>query len=388
MGVLIAALFFAGSLYMTFLYEIYIPRLLFVYFLLFDWLLLSVFRLVIIFWSKRLNCKSLHLTRILIVGTGRVARQFKVAVDMSFWQNNVVVGWVSINPDEVGGDIEGAPVVGTVLDISHLLIDLNVDQIVLALPTSAYHLLEKLIEELQKYPVDVQWVPDVLDLAFSPPRPKYWNGLLMVGFRDPALDVSSRLVKRVFDLIISSVLLLLLSPLLIGIAMLVKITSKGPAIFKQTRIGENGRPFTMYKFRTMFTGAEEQFYNMLRETEPGRYEYKSPNDPRVTPLGRWLRRYSLDELPQLYNVLRGEMSLVGPRPELPFFVDRYETWQRKRFSVPPGMTGWWQVNGRSRLPMHQFVEYDLYYINNYSVLMDIRILLKTFISVITAEGAY
>lgn len=387
-GVFTAALFFAGSLYLTFLYEIYVPRLLFVYFLLFDWLLLSLYRMLVPYWFEKLRHRSIHPSRILVVGTGRVAQQFRVAVDMSFWHHAEVVGFVTTEVEEVGTLIEEISVVGTIVDIPHLITDLQVDQIVVALSASAYNILEKLIEGLQKLPVDVQWVPDVLELAFSPPHPKSWNGMLMVGFRDPALSVSMRLVKRTFDLLVTLVLLPLLLPLLAIVAVLIKITSQGPVIFKQTRVGENGHPFTMYKFRTMFMGAEDQFYEMLHKTEGGHYVYKTPNDPRVTPLGRWLRRYSIDEFPQLLNVLKGEMSLVGPRPELPFFVDRYAAWQRKRFSVPPGMTGWWQVSGRSSLPMHQFVEYDLYYINNYSVLMDMRILFRTIFTIISAKGAF
>lgn len=387
-GVFTAALFFAGSLYLTFLYEIYVPRLLFVYFLLFDWLLLSIHRLFVPYWFAKLHHKSIHPSRILIVGTGRIAQQFRVAVDISFWHRADVVGFVTTEVEQVGTSIEQIPVVGTIADITHLITDLQVDQIIVALSSSAYNILEKLIAELQRLPVDVQWVPDVLELAFSPPHPKSWNGMLMVGFRDPALSVSLRLAKRTFDLLVALVLIPLLLPVFVIVAVLIKVTSKGPVIFRQTRVGENGRPFTMYKFRTMFVGAEDRFQEMLLETGEGRYVYKTPNDPRITPLGRWLRRYSIDELPQLLNVLKGEMSLVGPRPELPFFVDRYEAWQRKRFSVPPGMTGWWQVNGRSNLPMHQFVEYDLYYINNYSVFMDIRILFRTIFTIISAKGAF
>lgn len=387
-GVFTAALFFAGSLYMTFLYEIYVPRLLFVYFLLFDWFLLSFHRILLPFGLQKFSRKNIHPSRILVVGAGRVAQQFRVAVDVSFWRQAEVVGFVVTPGDEIDTTVAEIPVTGTVADIPRLIADLQIDQIVVALSASAYNLLETLIADLQKMPVDVQWVPDVLELAFSPPRPKYWNGLLMVGFRDPALSVSLRLVKRAFDLMITLVLFPLLLPLFVVLAGLIKITSKGPVIFKQIRVGENGRPFTMYKFRTMIVGSEERFREMLREEQPGQYVYKTPHDPRVTSLGKWLRRYSLDELPQLVNVLKGEMSLVGPRPELPFFVDRYDAWQRKRFAVPPGMTGWWQVSGRSDLPMHQFVEYDLYYINNYSLFMDVRILMKTIFTIISAKGAF
>jgi lipopolysaccharide/colanic/teichoic acid biosynthesis glycosyltransferase len=171
-------------------------------------------------------------------------------------------------------------------------------------------------------------------------------------------------------------------------ALLIKLDSPGPVFFRQQRVGENGRIFRMYKFRSMVVGAEKLQHKVNGEDENGNVIHKSEDDPRVTRVGRFLRRTSLDELPQLINVLKGEMSLVGPRPELPWLVGQYELWQRKRFAVPQGMTGWWQVNGRSDKPMHLYTEDDLYYIQNYSLWMDIYILLKTSWVVLRGKGAY
>ncbi|MGQ9668503.1 MAG: sugar transferase, partial [Anaerolineae bacterium] len=151
---------------------------------------------------------------------------------------------------------------------------------------------------------------------------------------------------------------------------------------------ENGRPFLMYKFRTMVDGAEHQLSEVIQYTEDGKPIHKLPDDPRITRLGRFLRRSSLDELPQFFNVLKGEMSLVGPRPELPFIVEQYEPWQRRRLAVPPGITGWWQISGRADRPMHLHTEDDLYYIKNYSLWLDLHILIKTIGAVIRGRGAY
>jgi lipopolysaccharide/colanic/teichoic acid biosynthesis glycosyltransferase len=148
------------------------------------------------------------------------------------------------------------------------------------------------------------------------------------------------------------------------------------------------KTFQMYKFRTMVTGADKLLQRVVVKTPDGKLVHKTPHDPRVTRIGRWLRRTSLDELPQLINVIKGEMSLVGPRPELPFLVDHYEPWQRKRFAVPPGITGWWQIRGRSERPMHLHTEDDLYYIQNYSLLLDLQILWKTIGVVLSGRGAY
>jgi lipopolysaccharide/colanic/teichoic acid biosynthesis glycosyltransferase len=166
------------------------------------------------------------------------------------------------------------------------------------------------------------------------------------------------------------------------------LDSPGPIIFRQTRVGENGRLFQMLKFRTMVKDAETQFEKTKGETEETEWLYKRKDDPRVTRIGRFLRRISLDELPQLYNVLCGEMSMVGPRPELPWLVEKYKPWQRKRFAVPQGITGWWQVNGRSEKPMHLNTDEDLYYIYNHSLWLDAIILLKTPIAVLTGKGAF
>jgi lipopolysaccharide/colanic/teichoic acid biosynthesis glycosyltransferase len=175
---------------------------------------------------------------------------------------------------------------------------------------------------------------------------------------------------------------------LLIIAILVKLDSPGSIILKQNRIGENGRIFSMYKFRSMVDGAEKLQKQINRVDENGHVIHKHADDPRITRIGRILRRTSLDELPQLFNVLKGDMSLVGPRPELPWLVTQYQPWQHKRLAVPQGMTGWWQVNSRSERTLHLHTEDDIYYIQNYSLWLDLYILLKTPWVVLRGKGAY
>jgi exopolysaccharide biosynthesis polyprenyl glycosylphosphotransferase len=225
--------------------------------------------------------------------------------------------------------------------------------------------------------VRVRLVPDFLKLVMVQSSVDLVGGLPLIGLREPRIDGPAWAVKRIFDLAVTGGALLFGWPLMLTIAAAVKLTSPGPVIYRQQRVGENGRLFWVYKFRTMATDADQ------RPTLD-----KRPDDPRVTRLGRFLRRTSLDELPQLFNVLKGEMSLVGPRPEQVFIVQRYEPWQRQRLAVPPGITGWWQVNGRSDLPMHLNTQYDLYYIRNYSLLLDLKILWRTIGAVIQGRGAY
>jgi lipopolysaccharide/colanic/teichoic acid biosynthesis glycosyltransferase len=175
---------------------------------------------------------------------------------------------------------------------------------------------------------------------------------------------------------------------LLVIAIAIRLETKGPALFRQRRVGENGRLFDMLKFRTMVADAEARQGEVLTKIDTGELVHKRRDDPRVTRVGRLLRRYSLDEFPQLINVLRGDMSLVGPRPELPWLVEKYNPWQRKRFAVPQGITGWWQISGRSDKPMHLNTDDDLYYVYNYSLWLDLWILLRTPLAILKGRGAF
>jgi exopolysaccharide biosynthesis polyprenyl glycosylphosphotransferase len=195
-------------------------------------------------------------------------------------------------------------------------------------------------------------------------------------------------IKRIVDVVVSTAGLLLTWPLFIAVWIAVKLDSPGPAIFIAKRVGENGKIFNMLKFRTMYINQENVQASAHSGDEVCEIGHKVKDDPRVTRVGRFLRRTSLDELPQLVNVLKGEMSLVGPRPEQPFLTQCYDHWQWQRLAVPPGVTGWWQISGRSDLPMHLNTQYDMYYVRNFSVLLDLKILFKTVGTVLKGKGAY
>ncbi|GAA1962269.1 sugar transferase [Agromyces allii] len=214
------------------------------------------------------------------------------------------------------------------------------------------------------------------------------NGLPMVHVDLPQYSGFAHAVKRVFDVVVAGGILLLLLPLILGIAMTVRLTSVGPVLFRQERVGVGGARFTMLKFRSMVIDAEAQLAGLQSRNESDGVLFKVRNDPRITPIGRTLRRYSLDELPQLWNVLVGDMSLVGPRPPLPAEVDRYEEDVNRRLLTKPGITGLWQVSGRSNLTWDESVKIDLYYVENWSLTGDIVILLKTARAVVGSTGAY
>jgi exopolysaccharide biosynthesis polyprenyl glycosylphosphotransferase len=268
------------------------------------------------------------------------------------------------------------------------VLERKVDDVVVSLPLAAYEQVNSLVAELHNLPVKVWVIPDYFRLALHKAVVEEFAGIPMLDLRAPALNDYQRMTKRAFDLVLGGLMLVPGSLLMGLIAAAIRLDSPGPVLFRQQRVGENGRLFEMLKFRSMVQDAEA--LRPLAESidAEGNLHHKDPQDPRVTRVGRFLRRTSLDELPQLINVLKGEMSLVGPRPELPYLVDRYEPWQRKRFAVPQGMTGWWQVNGRSDKPLHLHPEDDLYYVQNYSLWLDIQILIKTAWVVLRGTGAY
>ncbi|MDW8215869.1 MAG: sugar transferase, partial [Roseiflexaceae bacterium] len=236
-------------------------------------------------------------------------------------------------------------------DLLALVQQHQIDEVIFALPPAQHDRVVELSLQLLGEPVMLHMVPTALDLAFARTPVDSVGGIPLVSLRESALTPSQRIIKRLFDIVVSLALIVILAPVMLLIALLIKLESPGPVFFKQERIGEHGRRFTMLKFRSMYADADQRWREVAKRDETtGKLLHKPKDDPRVTPIGRKLRRTSLDELPQLFNVLRGEMSLVGPRPEMPYIAAEYEPWQWQRFRVPPGITGWWQVNGRSDKP--------------------------------------
>jgi exopolysaccharide biosynthesis polyprenyl glycosylphosphotransferase len=333
----------------------------------------------------RLSDPPLVYSHVLIVGAGHLGRQVAEMVQEYAWTGLELVGFLD---DEPARQREDLPVLGTLAQAHQVIQDRQVDEVVIALPRRANERLNQLVSGLHDLPVHVRVVPDYFALALYRAVAENFAGIPMIDLRAPALNDVQRLSKRLFDLIVGGTLLLVALPVMGLIALAIKLDSPGPVLFRQKRVGENGKLFLIYKFRSMVNGAQKMQGRINTVDGEGHVVHKTPQDPRITRLGRFLRRFSLDELPQLFNVLRGEMSLVGPRPELPWLVDAYEPWQRKRFAVAPGITGWWQVNGRSNKPMHLNTEDDLYYIQNYSLLLDLFILWKTVWVVLRGVGAY
>ncbi|WP_028458779.1 sugar transferase [Chloroflexus sp. Y-396-1] len=380
-AVLLSATSLAGVLYL--LNGAIIDRSTFILFILCDLIALSVihlsFRTITRWRQQRGNGR-----RTLVVGDVSTALRLADEFGRRPWTGLHIVGYVS---DERDAPVE-LPRLGHLADLVGLVRCYQIDEVIFALPPSRNDQVVDLSLQLLKEPVMLHTVPTALDLVFARTPVESIGGIPLISLRESALTASQRFVKRLFDIVVSTILIILLAPVMLVIAVLIKLESPGPVIFRQERIGEHGRRFQMLKFRTMYQDADRRWQEVAKRDEQGRLIHKVKDDPRVTRVGRKLRRTSLDELPQLFNVLRGEMSLVGPRPEMPYIAAEYEPWQWQRFRVPPGITGWWQINGRSEKPMHLHTEDDLYYIQNYSFWLDLRILMRTLIVVWKGHGAY
>ncbi len=381
---LFAALALAGLVYFT---ARDISRLFLVYFYGTHFLLVFSWRALARIVLKRPNGKALDAHRVLLIGGGESARQALERLYELSWAGVELVGYVT-DGDTIPLANGAVRYLGSLKDAEWVVNQYHVDDVLLALPAESYKKLQQLVTMLIDKPCNIWVVQDYVSLLIYGAHVKDLGGVPMISLKAPALTGYQRVVKRGFDLVVGSFLLLISAPLMALIALAIKLDSPGPVIFKQVRVGENGRLFLMYKFRSMVANADQRLMEVARVDEEGHLIHKVPDDPRVTRVGRLLRRASLDELPQFINVIKGEMSLVGPRPELPILVEKYEPWQRKRFAVPQGITGWWQVNGRSSRLMHLNTEDDLYYVQHYSLLLDLQILLKTAWVVLRGRGAY
>lgn len=365
----------------------FFSRLIFAQTWVFMALFLSLARLAEESIRGMLRKRGIGVVRLLIVGAGKVGRTIMQNLVAQPELGYQVVGFVDDDPEK-RQDIGRFKALGSTSDVPRLVEDLAVDEVIITLPWMSHNKIMSIMSHCQRRGVEFKFVPDLFHISLSQVDVEELNGIPLIGMRQPSLQIASKLVKRAVDVLAAAIALLLFAPLMLLIAIAIKLDSPGPIIFAQTRIGQGGRPFTLYKFRSMRQGAEGELEQLRQRTENTEITFKLKNDPRCTRVGRIIRRASLDELPQLFNVLRGEMSLVGPRPPIPSEVEQYEDWHRKRLEVKPGITGLWQVMGRSELPFEEMVMLDIYYIENWSLLLDFKILLRTIPTVLLARGAY
>jgi len=321
----------------------------------------------------------------LVLGANSRAKAFADLVENHPELGLVVIGHLKADPAD-GGVVLDRPLLGMVDDLESILHSQIVDEVAICLPFSMEKLIEHTAYLCEQEGKVVRLPVAPVDRVLTSGRLESFDGVGVYSLANGADRVFGLIVKRAVDLVGSVIALTILSPILLLLAILIKLDSRGPVLFTQERVGLHGRPFNVIKFRSMVAGAEDQLDDLLDQNEINGHAFKLSHDPRITRLGRFLRRTSFDELPQFFNVLRGEMSLVGPRPPLPREVADYDVWHRRRLSMKPGMTGLWQIGSRRSAEFDQWVEQDLEYIDTWSLWLDFKIMAKTVPAVITGTG--
>jgi exopolysaccharide biosynthesis polyprenyl glycosylphosphotransferase len=326
--------------------------------------------------ERRLRARGWCDARALVVGAGTTGIRLLQRIEDNPRSGYAVVGFLDDDP-MASTRAARRPVLGRLSELREIAERHAVDEVVFAIPSLAHERLLALVLECDGLPVSFRMVTALFDVLTTSAPVELLDDMPLVRLGAPRTGRAYRVSKRAFDIVGAALVLVATAPLWAWIAWRIRRYDGGPALFRQLRVGRGGAPFLLWKFRTM-----------RADTEPYAPAPGGRDDPRVTPFGRFLRRTSLDELPQVLNVLRGEMSLVGPRPEMPFIVEQYDEWQRRRLLVPPGITGLWQILGRKDLPMHANLQYDFYYIHNRSLLGDAWILLRTAWAVVSGRGAF
>lgn len=385
----------AGVILTAFLSRFVPSRLVFIYAWALAIVLLLLRRYLTRSARRMLWARGIDVDRVLVVGAGDAGRRVMQALMGIPALGYRVVGFVD---DALPGDrlavatesgVARADRLGTADDLERLIELYGVDEVIVALPASENGRALSIVEHCRRQDVRFKVVPDLLQLSLDRVDIGEVAGVPLIGLKDAAIRGSNYVIKRCIDIGIATVVLTVMAIPMALIAVIVRMDSPGPSFYRQRRVGRDGRVFMLTKFRCMIENADEQRAELM-----AMHDYMDPrlfklrDDPRLTGAGRWLRRLSLDELPQFVHILRGEMSVVGPRPQLPEEVETYEDWHRQRLLVTPGLTGLWQINGRSDLTFDEMVRLDLYYAEHWSPWLDLKILLRTIPAVLTGRGAY
>jgi len=343
----------------------------------------------IIFMSSHyVRRQGLNTRRLLIVGTGKRAVNFVKMVDQHPEWGFEFLGAIDDEPGRNVHHVGRLKVIGTLEDIPRIFHRDAIDEVVFLVPRSRLNALQGAINDCETEGVVVTIAVDLFDTKLARSSVSELDGLPLLRFRTTHAKEWELLLKRLFDVTASGLGIVVFAPLFLIMAVLIKSTSKGPVFFKQNRLGLAGRNFTLYKFRTMRQGAQSMLTEVTDLNAMTTPEFKEKKTAWITPVGRFMRKFSIDELPQLLNVFVGHMSIVGPRPTVPDEVEKYQDWHRRRFSMKPGITCLWQVNGRNNIAFEDWMKLDLEYLDHWSLWLDAKILLKTVPVVLFGIGAY
>lgn len=349
---------------------------------------LGIERIILFELQKSLYKRGIGVKKTLILGAGEMGQVLAAKIKEDKTLGYETLGFLDDDPIKAGKIYQGVPVLGELLKVKEIIREKRIQEVIIASTSIPIDKTLDIITECERYGVEFKLVPGILELIASRVDADELAGVPLLTVKEIRLKGFNALIKRTSDVVLSSIGIVILASLFLLFATLIKITSPGPVLFKQKRVGLDGKTFEMFKFRSMIANAEKLFPQLEPLSEVEGYLFKMKDDPRLTPLGKFMRRYSLDELPQLFNVLLGDMSLVGPRPPLPAEVEKYSPWHKKRLRVRPGITGPWQVSGRSLLPFEDMVRLDIYYIENWSLWLDLKILFRTIPVVLLGSGAY
>lgn len=342
----------------------------------------------LISFFRGIRKRGFNYRHILVIGTGKRVQKLISNIHAHREMGLVITGLVDEDSAKVGQLVNGCKVIGAFDDLPDILKNNVIDDVMFVVPRSWLGRIEKLMHFCESQGLRFHVAVDFFDLKLAKAKQTDFRGLPFLTFESAPDKMWDLMIKRFFDILLSGISLLLLSPLFVIIAVFIKMTSNGPVFFIQRRCSLNGRQFNLYKFRTMVADAEDRLKEIMHHNEMNGPAFKMTNDPRLTEAGRALRKISADELPQLWNVFKGDMSLIGPRPPIPAEVEKYDYWQRRRLSMKPGLSCLWQVNGRNKIAdFNEWMKLDLEYIDNWSLWLDCKILFKTIPVVLFGIGA-
>jgi exopolysaccharide biosynthesis polyprenyl glycosylphosphotransferase len=337
---------------------------------------------------NQLRKRGVSVKQVLVVGAGEVGRTVMRTIVARPELGYRVAGFVDDDPTKGQSDLGRIRALGDLDNITEMVCAYGIDIVIITLPWMYHRKILRIVRQCERQNVQSYIVPDLFQITISQVGIEHLGEVPMIGLREETITHGWRVVKRVVDIFAALGALILGAPIWLLISLAIVLDSPGPVIFRQTRLGERERPFTFFKFRTMVRGAESQKETLLEGNGADRRLFKMKDDPRVTRVGRWLRKHSMDEIPQFINVLRGDMSIVGPRPAIPSEVEGYLPWHRHRLDVPAGITGMWQVSGRSDLSFDEAALLDIWYAENWSFLLDLEIMVKTVGVMLLGRGAY
>ena len=372
----------------TFVYQpFFYSRLIFLYASVLIVTVLGAGRMVLGSLLARLRKRGLGVVRVLVVGAGEIGRTVIRTVMAQPEFGYRIVGLIDDQLDNTL-TIGPIPAIEGAYRIPFVVNELQVDEVIVALPWSDHRRILDIFQQCEKIGVRARTVPDLFQLSLNRVDVEDLGGVPLIGLKPAAIHGANLVVKRVMDVALGLIVLIPALPIMGLLALTIKLDSPGPVLFRQMRVGMHGKEFVLLKFRSMRVGADDEKERLRDRNEMSGPLFKMRDDPRRTRLGRFLRKTSLDELPQIFNVLRGEMSLVGPRPHLASEVAQYQDWQRQVLEAPPGMAGLSQVSGRAQLSFDEQCLLDIYYIENWSPALDLKILLRQIPKVLSGEGAY